>query len=125
MTETKNTEKNTGNGNLIPWKKGECGNPNGRPKKEFSMTEAFKEVLSEKDPTTKIERYRIIINKAVSMATRGDTDMIKYIINRLEGMPQGSAPQVAVQVNNYQLTEEDKENWAIKYLEGNGWKVSK
>lgn len=28
-------------------------------------------------------------------------------------------------INNYQVTNEDKEAWAKKYLEGMGWKVSK
>ena len=79
-----------------PFPKGVSGNPNGRPKKEFSMTESFKEILFEKDPTTKIKKYRIILDKAVSMAMRGDNDMIKYIINRLEGMPQGSAPYMPI-----------------------------
>lgn len=33
--------------------------------------------------------------------------------------------QINLQVNNYQLTEEDKENWAIKYLEGAGYTITK
>lgn len=92
-------------------------NREGPPKKEFSITNAFREILSEKNPETKIERYKELIKKALSMAMRGDGDMIKYIINRLEGMPQGSAPQVAVQVNNYQATPEQEallDEWVVK-----------
>jgi len=86
-------------------------NKAGRPPKEFSMTYAFKEVLSEKNPETKIEKYKELINKALTMALRGDGDMIKYIINRLEGMPQGSATNVNIQNNiinipNNELTDE-------------------
>lgn len=33
--------------------------------------------------------------------------------------------QVNLQVNNIQITSEDKEEWAIKYLESNGYKIEK
>jgi len=101
------------------------GNPGGaRPKKEFSMTNAFREVLSEKDPREKIEKYKVIINKAISMATRGDNDMIKYIVNRLEGMPSGSQPIVPIQINqplDMKLVEQE----AVELLKKLGYKVEK
>jgi len=62
-------------------------NKDGRPQKEFSMTSALKEVMAEVNPATKIERYRMILRKAVDKAERGDNDMIKYLINRFEGTP--------------------------------------
>jgi len=104
MTESENkTEKRLAN--LIPFQKGVSGNPNGRPPKEFSMTNALKELLSEHNPETKIERYKELLNKALTMAMRGDGDMLKYLINRIEGMPKGSETNVAVQVNTYTGTE--------------------
>jgi len=72
------------------WVEGKSGNENGRPPKEFSMTNALKELLSEHNPETKIERYKELLNKALTMAMRGDGDMLKYLINRIEGMPQGT-----------------------------------
>jgi hypothetical protein len=33
--------------------------------------------------------------------------------------------QVNLQVNNIQITTKDKEEWAIKYLESNGYKIEK
>lgn len=91
---------------VTKWKKGELINPNGRPPKEFSMTNALKELLSEHNPETKIERYKELLNKALTMAMRGDGDMLKYLINRIEGMPKGSETNVAVQVNTYVGTPE-------------------
>jgi len=65
-------------------------NRNGRPRKEFSITNALEELLKEKDPATKIERYKLLLQKALAMAMKGDGDMLKYLINRIEGMPKGS-----------------------------------
>lgn len=123
MSET--VKKTVNLQNLTPWEKGVSGNPNGRPPKEFSFTEGMREFLQEVNPDTKKARKDELIQKVYQFAMRGDPTLIKLIINYLEGMPQGSTPQVAVQVNNYQLTPEDKENWAIKYLEGVGYEVKK
>lgn len=102
-----------------------CANPNGRPPKEFSMTYALKEILSEKNPTTKIERYKELLNKALSMAMKGDGDMLKYLINRIEGMPKGSEAQVAVQVNNFTKSPEEYEQMAIEFLTNKGYTITK
>lgn len=76
--------------NLKPaWKPGESGNPLGRPKKELSMTNAMKEILTEVDPVTKIERYKNLLNVAIEKAEKGDNDMIKYLVNRIDGLPRG------------------------------------
>jgi len=72
------------------FKKGEVNNPHGAPTKELSMTNALRDILTEHNPETKIERYKELLNKALSMAMRGDGDMLKYLINRIEGMPKGS-----------------------------------
>lgn len=95
----KNTGKNSGIENLKPWKKGESGNPLGRPKKELSMTHAMKEILLEEDPKTKIVRYKKLLNVAIEKAEKGDNDMIKYLVNRIDGLPKGS--ETNVQVNNF------------------------
>lgn len=80
------------------WEKGVSGNDKGRTPKEFSMTNALKELLSEHNPETKIERYKELLNKALTMAMRGDGDMLKYLINRIEGMPKGSQTETNVNV---------------------------
>ena len=99
------------------FKPGEITNPNGAPKKEFSMTGALRDILSEHNPDTKIERYKELLNKALSMAMKGDGDMLKYLINRIEGMPKGSETQIAVQVNNIVPTHEMKKETIIEYVQ--------
>ena len=89
------------------WVEGKSGNKNGRPLKEFSITTALKDILSETNPSTKIECYKELLQKALQMAMRGDGDMLKYLINRIEGMPKGSETNLAVQVNNYQFSKEE------------------
>lgn len=86
--------------------KGVSGNPNGRPAKEFSITGGIREYLAEDDLEKKKTRKDIIVEKVVSMALRGDKEMIKYVIDRLEGAPRGSAPNTAVQINHYVGTPE-------------------
>jgi len=81
------------------FKKGESGNPLGRPKKELSMTNAMKDILNEIDPETKIERYKKLLLVAIDKAEKGDNDMIKYLVNRIDGMPKGS--DTNIQVNNF------------------------
>lgn len=70
------------------FKKGQSGNPNGRPKKEFSLTESMREYLSTKDPETKLTRREMLINSTMTHALKGDATSQKLIWNYLEGMPQ-------------------------------------
>ena len=87
------------------------GNPGGgRPAKEFSMTYALREILAEKDPKTKIERYKDLLNVAVDKAMGGDNDMLKYLINRIEGMPSGTANSTTVEnLENLVIVVKEKE----------------
>jgi hypothetical protein len=83
-------------------------NLKGAPPKEFSITNALKEILSERNPSTKIERYKELLQKALQMAMRGDGDMLKYLINRIEGMPKGSDTNIAVAVQNITYSPADR-----------------
>ena len=95
---------------------GEVNNPLGAPKKELSMTNALRDILTDTNPETKIERYKELLNKALSMAMRGDGDMLKYLINRIEGMPKGSETQIALQVNNIVPTPEKRMAVVFEHL---------
>lgn len=96
--------------NLRPhWVEGQSGNPNGRPRKEFSLTEGLREYIAEQDPDRKKERRDALIEKTYQMALRGDLGAIKEIWNRLEGMPKGSETNVAVQINQYTGTESQEQ----------------
>ena len=68
--------------------KGTTPNPNGRPKKGFSLTEAMKEYLATTDPVTKKTRQEQLIEKTHEQALAGDATSKKLIWNYLEGMPK-------------------------------------
>jgi hypothetical protein len=65
------------------WKEGESGNPNGRPKKGYSITEYFKEMLNSK-PEVKDALTKSILKKALE----GDTTAQKMVWNYMDGMPK-------------------------------------
>jgi hypothetical protein len=64
-------------------KKGADANPNGRPKKGYSITEWFKGML-DSNPEVKDELGSAILQKA----KQGDTTAMKLIWNYMDGMPQ-------------------------------------
>jgi len=69
------------------FKKGESGNPDGRPKKEESLTDLMREFLR-KIPEGEKKTYKeLFIRKCFSIAMKGDIAAMKMIWNYLEGMP--------------------------------------
>lgn len=71
----------------------------GRPKKDqFSFTGAIRKALNTKDPEKRVRKYQMIIDKAFQMALNGNVSMIQYLMNRIDGMPKGSAPEVNTNV---------------------------
>jgi len=96
--------------------KGVSGNPNGRPLKEFSITEGIREFLAEDDPDKRKARKDIIVEKVVSMALRGDKEMIKYVIDRLEGTPKGESTNLNLQINQTPLTDDQRASYAYEVL---------
>lgn len=75
---------------LTPWKPGQSGNPRGRPKGVFSLTEEMKKYLAEKEldedgkPTGRTNA-RAFIELVVEKAADGNPEALKQVINRLEG----------------------------------------
>lgn len=65
------------------FKPGQSGNPNGRPKKGYSITEWFKEMLDSK-PEVKDAIGKSIMKKALE----GDTAAQKMVWQYMDGMPQ-------------------------------------
>ncbi len=72
------------------WPAGVSGNPNGRPKKGFSLTDGMRSFLSCKDPREKKARKDLLVEQTYKQAMRGDIAAIKMIFNYLEGMPKQS-----------------------------------
>lgn len=68
--------------NETSWKPGQSGNPNGRPHKGYSITDAVKDLLT-KDP----ERKKNIVEKVVTLAEHGDPVFVKLAWNYMDGMP--------------------------------------
>ena len=82
--------------------KGVSGNPLGRPKSGEAITEIFREFLDGQDDGDLVTRkqrlveelYRRAVGTVVtdedgnSTRTPGSDDILKYIINRLDGMPR-------------------------------------
>ncbi len=67
------------------WKKGQSGNPNGRPKKGYSITEWFQEMLNS-NPQVRDELGKAIMEKAL----KGDIAAQKIIWNYMDGQPKQS-----------------------------------
>jgi hypothetical protein len=71
-----------GNNKGHKWKPGESGNPAGRPKKGYSITEAFKSMF-EAEPNTKAQVVDVIKQKAL----QGDTAALKMVWEYMDGKP--------------------------------------
>jgi hypothetical protein len=75
------------------FKPGQSGNPNGRPKKGYSITEWFKEMLDSK-PEVKDAIGKSIMKKALE----GDTTAQKMVWQYMDGMPEQKQTNLNVDV---------------------------
>lgn len=95
---------------------GNIANPNGRPKGSFSLVEMIKKKLQEvpegKDKTYAQFFIEQLMKKAV---IEGDTQMMRDMINRVDGFPKGSTDlttggeKLNVNVIQYLPQKEEKE----------------
>ena len=69
-------------GNATTWKKGQTGNAKGRPKKGYSISEYFRDMLAS-DPDTKQKICEAIRDKALA----GDLSASKLIWEYMDGKP--------------------------------------
>ena len=87
-TKTKKTtvKQRKNSDNLTPWKKGQSGNPNGRPKKDRCISDILREQgLNIIDG--KHTNLQLIVEKLYEKASGGDLKAIDMIFDRLEGKP--------------------------------------
>jgi hypothetical protein len=73
-----NSEKRGRIGNLKPWKRGQSGNPGGRPKRK-PITEAYAQMLE--DP----ELCKQIAQAVVMQILKGNAQVLKEFTDRVEG----------------------------------------
>lgn len=74
-----------------PWlfKKGQSGNPNGRPVGSVSIVEGIKKKLLEIEPENKKTYLDLFLSRYFRKAIKdGDVGLIRDMINRIDGMPQ-------------------------------------
>ena len=91
------------NENLKLFKKGESGNPKGRPKKEVCLTDILREQGELKDVEyggEKITRAEALAKKLYALAMSGDVNAIKYIYDRAEGRPAVTVNQNITNMDN-------------------------
>ena len=69
------------------WKKGESGNPRGRPKKKDSLTDALRELLQEACLTDAEKRSwgELFVHSRLRQALKGDAMAAKEIWDRHDG----------------------------------------
>ena len=73
----------------MPFKKGQSGNPNGRPKKYKSFTEALEKAITPD----------MLAKKLKELVMKGDVHAIKYCYDRIEGKPKDSEQSQQSQEN--------------------------
>ena len=74
--------------NLKPWKKGQSGNPKGRPPKHLCLTSKLWDTLHKECPDAKAKGEKwldVIINQLLVHASRGNSGIVKEIFDRIEG----------------------------------------
>ena len=81
------------------WKKGVSGNPNGRPKKGKSLTEALEKGIP----------YSLVVEKLKLLIEGGDVAAIKYYCDRVEGKPRETLETI-IETPKVIWFEEDETN---------------
>jgi hypothetical protein len=98
--------KNPKQENLKPFKKGESGNPNGRPKKLPQLDELLSNILGEeKDGITAAEA---ILKALRAKATKGDIRAAEVLLDRAYGKPKQTTELTGSNGDPVQIIISDK-----------------
>ncbi len=88
MKPTDKQRENSGKkSNLKSWKKGQSGNPKGRPKKADCLTSLLKEEIEKVDPRDRHKRtYReLIVIATMRLAMKGNAAALREVWDRMDG----------------------------------------
>lgn len=89
------------------YKPGQSGNPNGRPKRDWTWSSLLEESMEEQDETG--ESYKkIITRKMRTLGTKGDMVAIKELMNRMDGMPTQDIKQTGNVVLNVKMIRDER-----------------
>ncbi|MCX6718423.1 MAG: DUF5681 domain-containing protein [Candidatus Staskawiczbacteria bacterium] len=108
---------------IKPWlfKKGQSGNPNGRPSGSVSITAEIKKKLQEIPEGQQKSYLELLINRILKQAVvDGNEQMIKQIWNYIDGPPrQAEDPELVAPVVHVNFLNKDD----IKVREESGEKI--
>lgn len=71
----------------MPFKKGQSGNPGGRPKRDWSWAKLLEDAVNEKEEKTGKTFRELVAKRVVVDAANGNINAIKELINRMDGFP--------------------------------------
>lgn len=94
------------------FRKGQSGNPNGRPKRELVTTHIERELLQpakEANQSGDVTKARKIAEQVVKMAEEGDKWAIQFVTERTEGRPD---QPVSIRESVRELSDADLANIA-------------
>lgn len=75
----------------MKYQKGISGNPRGRPKRGETLTDLLREKIEvPKSPREKLIRKEKLIERLITLAEGGDLAALKYIFDRIDGLPRQS-----------------------------------
>ena len=93
----------------MKFKKGESGNPNGRPKKKLALTTILWDELQKarhvNDEGEQISAKEAVAQKLIKLGLEGeDLGALKYIFDRIDGRPEQSL-QAEIESHNESVSE--------------------
>ena len=71
-----------------PFKKGQSGNPGGRPKNGLSFVNQVEKVMAQVDEETGKTRLELLAEKYVELGEAGNVTALENIMARLHGKPE-------------------------------------
>lgn len=105
MGEDNTSPEITGKKQDTKFKKGQSGNPNGRPVGSVSIVEGIRKKLLEIEPANKKTYLELFLSKLFLKAIHdGNEQLMKDMINRIDGMPKQNVEQsgeINVNIKDY------------------------